>query len=117
MKPQPADFLPLKPVVFQILLSLAVDEQHGYGIVRDIAARNPGSKRIDPGNLYKALRSMLDDGLIEESHRRPAADLDDERRRYYRFTSLGRRVADGEAWRLEGLVREARRRKLMKARS
>lgn len=108
MKPVPDDFLPLKPVPFQVLLSLAAGEQHGYGLVQDIAARGALPKRIDPGNLYKALRALLDDGLIVESERRPAADLDDERRRYYRLTPLGRKVAEAEAARLARVARQAR---------
>ena len=115
MKPSPDDFLPLKPVVFQVLLSLAESERHGYGIVQDIASRTAARMDLDPGNLYKSLRTMLDSGLIVESGRRPAADLDDERRRYYRITPLGRRVASAEAWRLDSLVGEARARKLMNA--
>lgn len=108
MRPLPNDFLPLKPVAFQVLLSLASGEQHGYGLVQDIAARGALPKRLDPGNLYKSLRALLDDGLIVESDRRPAADLDDERRRYYRMTPLGRKVADAETARLERVARQAR---------
>ncbi len=74
--------LPLKPLVLQILLSLAEDERHGYAITQDIAGRTHARMRIEPGNLYRSLKAMLDDGLIEESDRRPAPDLDDERRRY-----------------------------------
>ena len=99
----------MKPVVFQILLSLASREQHGYGIVQDIAARGGLPRRIDPGNLYKSLRTMLDEGLIVESERRPAADLDDERRRYYRLTPLGRKVAEAEGERLAPIARQARK--------
>ena len=108
MKPEPEDFLPLKPVPFQLLLSLASTEQHGYGLVQDIAARGALPKRLDPGNPYKSLRALLDDALIVESERRPAADLDDERRRYYRLTPLGRKVDEDEAARLERVARQAR---------
>ena len=117
MRPSPDDFLPLKPVVFQVLLSLAAGERHGYGIVQDIASRTAARMRLQPGNLYGSLREMLDAGLIVESERRPASDLDDERRRYYRITPLGRRVAAAEAARFESLVREARTRRLLKGRS
>ncbi len=103
--------LPLKPVVFQVLISLADGERHGYGITQDIAARTAARMRVEPGNLYRSLRTMLDEGLIEESDRRPAPDLDDERRRYYRITSLGRRTAAAETARLEALVREAKAKK------
>jgi len=99
----------MKPVAFQILLSLADGERHGYGITRDIAARTSARMRIEPGNLYRSLKAMLDDGLIEESEKRPAPDLDDQRRRYYRITPLGRKVAMAETARLEALVADARR--------
>ncbi len=112
MPPRPfadADrFLPLKPVAFQILLSLADGERHGYAITQDIAARTSARMNIEPGNLYRSLKAMLDDGLIEESERRPAPDLDDQRRRYCRITALGRRVAAAETVRLEALVAEAK---------
>jgi DNA-binding PadR family transcriptional regulator len=107
--------LPLKPVIFQILLSLADGERHGYGITQDIAARTAARMRIEPGNLYRSLRTLLDDGVIEESERRPAPDLDDERRRYYRITPFGRRVAAAETARLEALVREAKAKKWLRA--
>ena len=107
-RPDVDRFLPLKPVAFQILLSLADAERHGYGITQDIANRTAARMRIEPGNLYRSLKVMLDDGLIEESEKRPAPDLDDERRRYYRITTLGRRVAEAETVRLEALVAEAR---------
>jgi DNA-binding PadR family transcriptional regulator len=71
--------------------------------------------RIEPGNLYRSLRTLLDDGVIEESERRPAPDLDDERRRYYRITPFGRRVAAAETARLEALVREAKAKKWLRA--
>ena len=106
--------LPLKPVVFQVLLSLAGGERHGYAVTQDIlertSAHTGAPMRIEPGNLYRSLKAMLDDGLIEESERRPAPDLDDQRRRYYRITPFGARVAAAETARLEGVVAEARRR-------
>ena len=71
-------YLPVRPVAFQILLSLADSERHGYGITQDIAGRTSARMRIEPGNLYRSLKAMLDAGLIEESERRPAPDLDDE---------------------------------------
>jgi DNA-binding PadR family transcriptional regulator len=112
VRPRDVDrHLPLKPVAFQILLSLAEGERHGYGITQDIASRTAARMRIEPGNLYRSLRAMLDAGLIGESERRPAPDLDDERRRYYRITTLGRKVALAETARLEALVAEAREKK------
>jgi DNA-binding PadR family transcriptional regulator len=120
MAPRPVDpdrFLPLKPVAFQILLSLADGERHGYGITQDIAGRTSARMRLEPGNLYRSLRTMLDDGLIEESERRPAPDLDDERRRYYRITALGRRVAAAETARLEAMVAEAKTKRWLRGRA
>lgn len=112
----PADrLLPLKPVAFQILLSLAEGEQHGYAITQDIGARSSARMQIEPGNLYRSIRTLLDDGLIKESDRRPAPDLDDERRRYYRLTKLGRDVAEAETSRLEAVVADARRRRWVRA--
>jgi len=108
--------LPLRPVTFQILLTLAGGERHGYGITQDIAGRTSAKMRLEPGNLYRSLRTMLDDGLIEESERRPAPDLDDERRRYYRITPLGHRVAAAEIARLEAVIADAKARKWLRAR-
>jgi DNA-binding PadR family transcriptional regulator len=103
--------LPLKPLVFQVLLSLAGGERHGWSLVREIQQRG-GFGRIMPGNFYRTLRSMLADGLIAESRERPADD-DDERRRYFRLTQLGERVAAAEARRLEAAVVEARAKRLL----
>jgi len=116
-RPNVDQHLPLKPVAFQILLSLADGERHGYGITQDIAGRTSARMRIEPGNLYRSIRTMLDDGLIEESERRPAPDLDDERRRYYRITPLGRRVAVAETARLEAVVLEAKAKRWIRSRS
>jgi DNA-binding PadR family transcriptional regulator len=109
--------LPLKPVIFQVLMSLVDGERHGYAMVQDIAQRTSARLQIEPGNLYRTLRFMLDEGLIEESDRRPAPDADDERRRYYRITRFGHRVAAAEAARLVELVADARARKLLKGRA
>lgn len=104
------ELLPLRPVVFQVLLSLADEERHGYAIVQDIAERESARIQLEPGNLYRTLKFMLDEGLIEESDRRPVAGKDDERRRYYRITKFGRQVALAEANRLQALAAEARAR-------
>jgi DNA-binding PadR family transcriptional regulator len=98
--------LPLRPVEFHVLLSLAGGERHGYGILQD--ARERGETVPDIGTLYRALARMVDQGLIEAADSRPAADADDERRNYYRITSVGLRVAKAEAQRLEVLTRAAR---------
>lgn len=114
---EPDSLLPLKPVVFHVLLSLTGSERHGYAIVQDIAERSSARLQIEPGNLYRTLRDMLDGGLIEESDRRPTREADDERRRYYRITTFGRQVASAEAARLVELVADARARKLLKGRT
>jgi DNA-binding PadR family transcriptional regulator len=110
----PDRVLPLKPVVFQVLLSLADGERHGYGIVQEIAERSSARLQIEPGNLYRTLRFMLDEGLIQGSDRRPPPGEDDERRRYYRITPFGRKVASAEAARLVEVVADARARNLLK---
>lgn len=103
----PDSFLPLKPVEFLILMTLAEGERHGYGIMLDIAERTGGSVRLEAGGLYRNIRRLLTDKLLVESARRPAAELDDERRRYYALTALGRSVLASEALRLRALVRAA----------
>src|ERR671917_2713154 len=100
-------FLPLRPVEFDVLLSLAAGERHGYGIIQDAEARGLATPP-DVGTLYRALRRMQDQGLIGASDRRQAADAGDERRHYYRITALGLRVARAEARRLAALTRAAR---------
>src|SRR5215472_9089646 len=103
----------LRPVEFHILLVLAAEEQHGYAILQDVSALTDGELELEPGTLYRALHRMLKDGWVAESSRRPARDLDDERRRYYRLTPLGRRVATAEANRLARLVTRARAHRLL----
>ncbi len=99
---------PLPPAVFHILLALADGDQHGYAIIRAISANTDGRVRIGPGTWYRSIQQMLEAGLLTEVSERPAPDEDDERRRYYRITALGRKVARAEAERLAGLVRLAR---------
>jgi len=103
----------IRPIEFQILLTLASEERHGYGIMQEAARVSEGEPAIEPGTLYRALHRMLKAGWLTESGRRPAADLDDERRRYYRLTPLGRRVASAEAERLARLVGAARANRLL----
>ena len=112
----PRDLLPLSSAVLHILLSLADEERHGYGIMREVEDRTGGGVRMGPGTLYGSIKRMLGEGLIEESDERPDPELDDSRRRYYRITDFGRRVAGAEAARLEGLVRSARDKKLLRGR-
>jgi len=102
------NFLPLKPHWFHVMLCLADQEQHGYAIMQEVLERTGGKVRLWPATLYGTLKRLMDADLIEESDRRPAAALDDARRRYYRLTSLGRRVLDAESHRLEDLVRVIR---------
>jgi DNA-binding PadR family transcriptional regulator len=101
------DYVPLSPAVFHILLSLAEGERHGYALKREIALRTGGKLKLGPGVLYGSINKMLEQGLIEESDDRPDAHLDDERRRYYRITSHGRKVAQADAARMNELVRLA----------
>ncbi len=103
----PEALTPLAPQVFHILVSLADRDQHGYAIMQDVAARTNGRIRMSAGTLYGSIQRMLEQGLIEEVRNRPA-DGDDERRRYYRITKFGRRVATAEASRLEEALRQAR---------
>jgi DNA-binding PadR family transcriptional regulator len=109
---KPDDLLPLKPLHFLMLLALVDTERHAYGIKKDLASRREHPD-IGPGTLYRTIAQLIDAGLIEESDRRPVAEFDDERRRYYRVTGFGRRVVAAEAKRLEGLVSAARMRKLL----
>jgi DNA-binding PadR family transcriptional regulator len=113
-RPPAEAFVPLSPVVFDILLALADGERHGYGIMQEVARRSAGATRLRPGSLYRALARLVDDGLAEESDERPAPDLDDERRRYYRLTPLGHKVVAAEARRLAALLRTARAKKVLK---
>jgi DNA-binding PadR family transcriptional regulator len=99
--------LPLPLPVFHMLLGLSEGERHGYALKREILQRTGGKLSLGSGALYGSINKMLEQGLIEESEERPDSHLDDERRRYYRITALGRRVAQAEAVRLRQLVRLA----------
>jgi DNA-binding PadR family transcriptional regulator len=105
--------LPLKPVELLILTMLTAGERHGYGIRQDIIEHTQGALELEAGNLYRSMRRLEADGFVEESGRRPAADADDERRRYYRLSALGRRVLAAEMIRLRDLVRLAEERRLI----
>lgn len=107
-KADPRRFLPLKAHWFQIMLSLAGGEQHGYGIMQEVLNRTAGKVRLWPATLYGSIKRLMEADLIEESDERPAPELDDARRRYYRLTTLGRRVLDAECERLQELVRTIR---------
>jgi DNA-binding PadR family transcriptional regulator len=99
--------------VFHILLALLDGEQHGYAIMQSVNAATDGQLRMGPGTLYGTIKRMLEAQFIEECGERPESDKDDERRRYYRLTDLGRRAAGLEAKRLEKLVNIARGKKLI----
>ena len=103
----PIDLLPLRSVDFLILLMLGRGERHGYGIMQDVLAHTEGRTELEAGSLYRTIRRLADEKLLEESARRPAAESNDERRRYYRLTPFGRRVVAAEAARLRDLVRLA----------
>lgn len=100
--------LPLPLATFHILVALAEEDRHGYAIIQDVAARTGGALKLSAGTLYRSIQRMLEDGLLAEVHERPAPELDDERRRYYRITTFGTAVARAEARRLSELVKWAR---------
>ena len=114
-QPDPEAMLPLTPAMFNILLALADGERHGYSIMQEIAAQTRGKSRIGPTTLYRSIKHMLEDGLIVEADERPDPALDDERRRYYRLTELGQRVAIAEAQRLEQTLAVARSKPLLRS--
>jgi DNA-binding PadR family transcriptional regulator len=101
-------FIPLKTQWFHIMLTLASGEQHGYGIMQEVLDRTTGKVRLWPATLYGSLKRLIEANLIQESTERPAPELDDARRRYYRLTPLGRAVLDAECERLQELVRTIR---------
>ena len=101
--------LPLKPKVLHILLAVADGPRHGYSVMQEVLQRTDGRVRLWPAGLYGLLRELEKLDLIVESDKRPAADEDDERRRYFALTPLGKRVLDAEVQRLEAIVSHARR--------
>ena len=106
-------FLPLTPAMFHVLLALADGEKHGYAILKEVAQRTAGKVRLSAGTLYGMIHRLLEEGLILETDGRPGP-LDDERRRYYRLTELGRGVARAEAGRLEEMLAMARAKRLLR---
>lgn len=101
-------FLPLKTQWFHIMLALAGGEQHGYAIMQEVLQRTDGKVRLWPATLYGSIKRLIEAGLIEESAERPAPELDDARRRYYRLSKLGKQVLDAECDRLQELVNTIR---------
>ena len=108
MPDKPDDLLPLQATAFHILLSLADEDRHGYAIILDVARRTNGELKLSAGTLYRSIQRMLELGLIVETKNRPAPEIDDERRRYYRITPFGTAVARAEAGRLRDLLKMAR---------
>jgi DNA-binding PadR family transcriptional regulator len=107
-RPDTSAFLPLQSTTFHILLSLSDEDRHGYAIILDVASRTNGELKLSAGTLYRSIQRMLELGLITEIATRPAPEMDDERRRYYRITPLGTAVARAEAGRLRDLLKMAR---------
>ena len=105
---KPEAFLPLPAATFHILMAVAEEDRHGYAIIQDVEARTGGELRLSAGTLYRSIQRMLEQGLVTETQERPAPELDDERRRYYRITPLGAAVARAEATRMSKLVKWAR---------
>ena len=105
--------MPLKPTELLILMMLTAGERHGYGIRQDILEHTDGTVELEAGNLYRHVRRLEDEGLVEESARRRASATDDERRRYYRLSALGRRVLAAELLRLRALVRLGEERRVI----
>ena len=108
--------VPLPPATFHILLALARDDRHGYGIIQDVMKRTGGALKLSAGTLYRSIQRMLEQGLIVETDDRPAPEMDDERRRYYRISAFGTAVARAETRRLSQLVRMARTQGLLSER-
>ena len=111
-KRDPQDFLPVSPPVFHILLAIGNRRLHGYAIMQEIEERTNGKVTVLPGTLYSSIGRMLEDGLVDETTDRPNASADDERRRYYRATRLGKAVARAEAERMALLLHVAEDQKL-----
>jgi DNA-binding PadR family transcriptional regulator len=107
------ELLPLTPPVFHILLALADEERHGYGIMLDVAHQTDNALNLGPGTLYGCLKRMLSSQLIEESDERPDPSMDDQRRRYYRITDLGNKVVRAEAQRLAAAVMTAKTKRVI----
>jgi DNA-binding PadR family transcriptional regulator len=105
--------LPLKPVEFEVLLVLHGGVLHGYGLAKEIESRSGGRIRLEPANLYRQIHRLVERGLVEDVGRRPAAEVGDERRRYFGLTTVGRQVLEAEAVRLRDAVRAAEARNLL----
>ena len=109
----PSALLPLTPGMFQVLIALADGEKHGYAVIKEVARRTEGRITLSAATLYTIVRRFVQEGVIAETAERPDPALDDERRRYYRLTDFGRRVAKAEAARMETALGMARAKKLI----
>lgn len=112
-KVDPDELLPLTPAAFHVLLALADGERHGYAVMQEVAEHTEGRIKMGPGTLYGTIKRLIEAQLIEESDERPDAESDDERRRYYRLTGVGQRVAKAEARRYAAMVAVARGKRLI----
>lgn len=108
VKTEADSLLPLPAAAFHILVALADEDRHGYAVIKDVAARTGGTLKLSAGTLYRSVDRMVQQGLIREISSRPAKDMDDQRRRYYRITPFGREVAMAEARRLAQMLDLAR---------
>jgi len=113
----PADVLPLRSIDFLVLLMLAPGDRHGYGIMQDVLTHTEGHIELEAGSLYRTIRRLAEEKLLEEAARRPADGSDDERRRYYRLSDTGRAVAKAEAARLQQTLAFARQAGLVQKRT
>ena len=109
----PEGHLPLSPAVFHILLALADEERHGYGIMQEVKRRTDGKVRLGAGTLYGAIKRLLEKGIIAETDERPDPELNEGRRRYYRLTDFGQRVLRVDVSRLNQLVQQARAKEVL----
>jgi len=110
--PDPRSFLPLTPLAYQVLLALADSDRHGYGIILEVTERTDGTVRIRTGTLYTMIQRLLEEQLLEQSDA-PRPEGDDTRRKYYRLTELGRDVLAAETRRMEALIGDARRKRVL----
>jgi DNA-binding PadR family transcriptional regulator len=106
MQEDPSPYIPLSAANLHILLSLAAEDRHGYGIMQEVARQSEGKYKLGPGTLYDNLRKMLDTGMVEETGK--LAPDDDPRRRYYRLSGFGKKVLKAEVARLESVIQHAR---------
>jgi DNA-binding PadR family transcriptional regulator len=108
------EYLPLNHADFHIMLALGDEERHGYAIMLHVEELTDGEMRLGPGTLYTSIKRLLAGGMIEESGDRPDPEMDDQRRRYYKLTKLGRRVLAAEIQRMERMLRHARSKRVVK---